>query len=86
MAHIRGKAIPRDRNIAEPVAFAYDRFISLRSRTFMEISTEEEVAAPTLDTEAFERVRAALAKSGSLAAVDSLIVELRAVEDFSNLF
>jgi len=45
----------------------------------------EESSAPTLPPEAFDRVRAAL-DQGPLAAVDTLIAELRQAEDFNNLF
>ncbi len=38
------------------------------------------------DPAAFERVRAALASSGPLAAADKLVAELRAAEDFQGLF
>ena len=42
--------------------------------------------APALDPAAFDRLRAALAAGGPAAAVDKLIAELRAAEDFNNLF
>src|SRR5262245_56695178 len=41
---------------------------------------------PTLDPATFDRVRAALASAGPKAAAEKLVAELRAAEDFSNLF
>jgi hypothetical protein len=42
--------------------------------------------APTLDPASYERLQATLAARGAAAAVDELIAELRAVEDFQGLF
>src|SRR5438445_282526 len=41
---------------------------------------------PKLDPAAFDRLKAALAANGPAAAIDALIAELRAAEDFSSLF
>ncbi|HEY2910224.1 MAG TPA: hypothetical protein VGI99_08255 [Gemmataceae bacterium] len=41
---------------------------------------------PVLDPAAFERLQAAFAGGGAVKAADALIAELRAAEDFNNLF
>ncbi len=46
----------------------------------------DEAQAPTIDAAGYERLQAALAGRGAAAAVDELIAELRAAEDFQNLF
>lgn len=46
----------------------------------------DEAPPPALDAAAYERVQAALAERGPKAAVDELIAELRAAEDYQSLF
>jgi hypothetical protein len=46
----------------------------------------DEVPAPTLDAAGYDRLRTTLTARGVAAAVDELITELRAAEDFQGLF
>src|SRR3954467_4137058 len=46
----------------------------------------DEAPAPVIDAAAFERLQSTLAARGAAAAVDELIAELRAAEDFQGLF
>jgi hypothetical protein len=46
----------------------------------------DENPQPALDAAAFERLQAALAARGPAAAIDELVAELRAAEDFQGLF
>ncbi|MFO0823607.1 MAG: hypothetical protein U0792_10910 [Gemmataceae bacterium] len=48
--------------------------------------SDEAPETPTVDPATFDRIRAALASEGPTAAIDKLIAELRAAEDFQNLF
>ena len=50
------------------------------------MDTSDAPPAPTLSPAAFDRLRAALESAGPLAAIDALADELRAAEDFQNLF
>lgn len=50
------------------------------------MDTSDAPPAPTLPPAAFDRLRAALESAGPLAAIDALADELRAAEDFQNLF
>lgn len=46
----------------------------------------DEPQAPAIDSAAFDRLKAALAARGPAAAVDELVAELRAAEDYQGLF
>jgi hypothetical protein len=46
----------------------------------------DEAETPRLDPAAFDRLKAALAAEGPAAAVEKLVADLRAAEDFQNLF
>jgi hypothetical protein len=48
--------------------------------------SDEAPETPPVDPATFDRIRAALASDGPAAAIDKLIAELRAAEDFQNLF
>jgi hypothetical protein len=50
------------------------------------MDTTDAPPAPALPPAAFDRLRAALASAGPLAAIDALCDELRSAEDFQNLF
>jgi len=47
---------------------------------------DEDADTPRLDPAAFDRLKAALAAGGPAAAVEKLVADLRAAEDFQNLF
>jgi hypothetical protein len=50
------------------------------------MTDESETETPRLDPAAFDRLKAALAAGGPAAAVEKLVADLRAAEDFQNLF
>ena len=52
----------------------------------MDFADADAPPLPAIDPAAFDRLRAALAAHGPAAAVETLIAELRAAEDFNNLF
>ena len=52
----------------------------------MNFDPSEAPPPPKIDPAAFDRLKAALASGGSAAAIEKLIAELRAAEDFNSLF